>query len=301
MKEFGEGVELYLDVTQSFRSIGFGALLYYLFHSQLEKGQIADIYYAQILDPNCNPGTEGCEFEFLSLKAYLELAELVEEINLFLKSWEVLVQEKREEYKRIHNSLVILSTDLRRGDLRRVGEFTEKIEREIGRLKRDSRYFYLQPFLEKLEGEIQLLQQGARLEGEGERLIYFAILAFQRRLLLHSVIFLLEGGRAILEEIAYQEGNPNLEKCLKKGTPYKIRQCLAEKGSHFPKRAFRKRGWKKGEFFEKLEEITKLRNNAAHAFINPTEGESDLKELLEYFGRLFPSTSALLERLGERS
>ena len=123
------------------------------------------------MDPNCNPGTEGCEFEFLSLKAYLELAELVEEINLFLKSWEVLVQEKREEYKRIHNSLVILSTDLRRGDLRRVGEFTEKIEREIGRLKRDSRYFYLQPFLEKLEGEIQLLQQGARLEGEGERLI----------------------------------------------------------------------------------------------------------------------------------
>ena len=77
-----------LDLTQAFKSIGYGALLSYIFSKTIGK-RVKDIYYAQVQD-NCNAGKNECIFKFQSIKRYEDIVDLVREINTFLRSWYVI-------------------------------------------------------------------------------------------------------------------------------------------------------------------------------------------------------------------
>ena len=97
-----------LDLTQSFRSISFAPLLAYHFSKEVGKN-LQDIFYAQIKKSDCDLQKEKCEFEFISLKKYEDITDLLREINVFLSSWYVTNFSKEEDFKIVHNNLVDLS------------------------------------------------------------------------------------------------------------------------------------------------------------------------------------------------
>ena len=277
-----------IDLTQSFRSLPIGAFLSYGFSKSLGT-ELKDIFYAQIRD-NKNPVKESCEFDFISLKRYDDMVELLREINLFLESYQVLKKEA-EDMKVIHNNLVSISDKLYSNNLDIQNEIDELLK-EIKRVK--EKYSFLTTHLEKLENEIQKLQLVLNFK-ESLRFINMSEILFEKNMLLQSLTMLFEGSLAYLDEktkasFICQKGS---EKYTKNSDKYKFRNCLKSKisrvryGKHilpFIKQAIQINDLE--EYAKHLVKVDELRNNSAHAFINSEKAElfkEDIEKELEYF------------------
>jgi len=280
-----------IDLTQSFRSLPIGAFLSYGFSKSLGK-ELKDIFYAQVKD-NKNPVKESCEFDFVSLKRYDDMVELLREINLFLESYQVL-KKNLEDMKVIHNNLVLISDKLYSNNLDIKNEIDELLK-EIKRVK--EKYSFLTIHLEKLENEIQKLNIVLGFK-ESLRFINMSEILFSKNMLLQSLTMLFEGSLAYLDEktkasFICKKGS---EEYTKNSDKYKFRNCLKSKlsvvryGKHlFP---FIKQSIKINnleEYAKHLVRVDTLRNESAHAFINSQKAElfkEDIKKELEYFKRV---------------
>jgi hypothetical protein len=287
-----------VDLTQSFKSLGFGALLSYSFSKGIGK-RVKDIYYAQVQD-NCNPGASECKFVFQSLKRYEDIVELVSEINLFINSWYVLNQEKDEEFKVIHNNLVDISQMLSANYLG-IEDNVKELKKEIERLLNSPRYAYLHTHLEKLQEEILKFDE-ALDNVEYKRLFNFAKLYLDKNFLLQSLTMLFEAMSAYVEyktkdNFVCKNKKGEFEKS---GDKYQFRNCLKNKllvvrnGYEIPKYLFYfVRVDNLEDFANHFAKVDELRNNLAHAFINgkdefeekKTKFKDEIKEEIDYFSK----------------
>jgi len=276
-----------VDLTQSFKSLGYGAILSYNFSRSIGK-KVKDIFYAQVQN-NCSPSNNSCEFIFQSLKRYEEIVDLVREINIFVTSWYVLNQEKEEEFKKIHNNLLSISKKVLINDLD-ILENIKVIEKEIKRLRDNEKYEYLYTHLDKLEEEINKLKVAVIEEKEYIKLIKFSRLYLNKNFLLQSLTMLFEAIGAFIE---YQTKDDFICKSkkgnfTKQDNKYKFRNCLKSKLSvvrynqKIPNYLYHFIKIKNLENFAKhFVNVDELRNNSAHAFINGKKGADDFKSEIE--------------------
>jgi len=277
-----------LDLTQSFRSISFGALLSYSFSKNLGKN-VKNIYYAQVRDGK-NPARESTENDFISLKKYEEIVDLFREINLFLDSWYVVPDEK-DETKIIHNNLKIISERLLVNNLEIDNEI-KSILKEIERL--NEKYPFLKVHLSKLQEELKELKTILSFK-ESLRLFKMSTKYFEKNLLLQSLTMLFEASLAYLEERTKNNFicKKGREEFNKNSDKYKFRNCLKSNLSSVrrdkPIKPFLKEiiDIKNLEEFAKhLMKIDELRNSSAHAFINTKklqDFKQDIKGELGFF------------------
>ena len=277
-----------LDLTQSFRSISFGALISYSFSKNLGKN-VKNIYYAQVRDGK-NPARESTENDFISLKKYEDIVDLFREINLFLDSWYVVPDEK-DETKIIHNNLKVISERLLVNNLEIDNEI-KNILNEIERLNK--KYPFLKVHLSKLQEELKKLESILSFK-ESLRLFKMSNKYFEKNLLLQSLTMLFEASLAYLDEktennFVCRKGNQEYTKCSDK---YKFRNCLKSNLSSVRRNKPIKSFLKKfiaiknlEEFARHLMKIDELRNDSAHAFINTKklqDFKQDIKGELEFF------------------
>jgi hypothetical protein len=278
--------ESIIDLTQSFKSLGFGAILSYSFSKSIGKN-VKDIFYAQVQN-NCNPTRNECKFIFQSLKRYEEITDLVKEIEIFINSWYVLPQHK-EEFNNIHSILLKISKKLLINDLD-ILENLKNIKREIKNLKEDKKYEFIHNHLNKLEEEINSLSNASQKNKEYLKLFEFSKLYFNKNLLLQSLTMLFESIGAFIEN-----QTENNFKCknkkgefTKKDNKYYFRNCLKSKlsivryGKPIPSYLFH---FIKIQDLKKLAQhlvkVDELRNNAAHVFINGKRNIIDFKKEIE--------------------
>ncbi len=289
-----------VDLTQSFKSLGFGALLSYSFSKSIGK-KVKDIYYAQVQD-NCNPSGSECKFVFQSLKKYEDIVELVREINLFIDSWYVLSQEKDEEFKVIHNNLLEMSQMLSVNDLD-IEDNVKNLKNEIERLLNKKEYAYLYEHLKKLQEEILKIDNALDIF-EYKKLIKFSRLYLEKNFLLQSLTMLFEAASAYLEfktkdDFECRKGE---YKITKGDNKYKFRNCLKSKLSCAIHSKCKYESIKElsrfieisnlNNFGKHLIRVDHLRNDSAHAFINGKKEEfenkkskfkEDIEKELKYF------------------
>ena len=72
-----------LDLTQGFRHLPMTLLLSAITADTLNGKNIKDIYYAKTLNADCNPSKNVCEYEFVSLLLYLDMASIGSAIDSF--------------------------------------------------------------------------------------------------------------------------------------------------------------------------------------------------------------------------
>jgi hypothetical protein len=277
-----------LDLTQAFKSIGYGSLLSYMFSKGIGK-QVKDIYYAQVQD-NCNPSEKQCEFVFQSIKRYEDIVDLVREINTFLHSWYVINQQKEEEFKIIHNNLLEISQNLLVNNLN-VDENVNELLKEINRLLEEEKYGYLHSHLEKLKEEV-LKIQGALNSKESLKMYKFSKLCFEKNLLLQSLTLLFEAVSAYLEEIVSNyKCYKNKKQYTKESNKYKFRNCLKSDLIGNRKKNHCKDFWNNkikncDKFRKNFIRIDEMRNDSAHVFINGSklrEFREEIKSLIDFF------------------
>ncbi len=75
-----------LDLTQGYRHYPMLTLLASIFLQNNASKNIKDIFYAQIVNENCQAYKESCEYRFTSLIKYLDIANMARIINTFNKS-----------------------------------------------------------------------------------------------------------------------------------------------------------------------------------------------------------------------
>jgi hypothetical protein len=284
-----------IDLTQSFKSLGYGAILSYSFSKSIGK-EIKDIFYAQVQN-NCNPSKNKCQFIFQSLKRYEEITDLVKEIEIFLTSWYVLSQ-KKEEFSKIHNNLLKISQKLLINDLD-ISENVIDIKKEIKVLKNNPSYEFIHNHLDKLENEIDNIKKTIN-NIEYLKLFKFSKLYFNKNLLLQSLTMLFESIGAFIEI----KTKDNFKCKNKKGEfsknddKYKFRNCLKSKLSvirydkSLPEYLFRfikiKNLKNLAKHFVKVDE---LRNSSAHVFINGKtdilDFKEEIKKELEFFEKIY--------------
>jgi len=281
-----------LDLTQSFRSLLIGGFLSYGFSKSLGK-ELKEIYYAQIRN-NKNVSNEPCEFDFVSLKKYDDMIELLREINLFLESYQVFKKDL-EDMKIIHNNLVLISDKLYSNNLDIKNEIN-KLLNEIERIKAKKEYVFLIPHLNKLEEEIQKLNLILTFK-ESLKFINMSEVLFKKNMLLQSLTMLFEGSLAYLDEKSIiQVCKNNKGEYSKNRDKYKYRNCLKNKISAVRYNKPIRRNIKNeilipnlNEYAKHLIKIDELRNDSAHAFINSKKAKlfkEDIKKELEYFKKV---------------
>jgi len=277
-----------LDLTQAFKSIGYGALLSYIFSKTIGK-RVKDIYYAQVQD-NCNAGKNECIFKFQSIKRYEDIVDLVREINTFLHSWYVINQEKEEEFKVIHNNLLKISQNLLVNNLD-INGYIDELLKEINRLLQEEKYAYLHSHLKKLKGEMVKIQDALKSK-ESLKMYKFSKLCFEKNLLLQSLTLLFEAVSAYLEEIVGNyKCNKNGKQYTKESNKYKFRNCLKSDLIGYRKHKHCKGFWNNkikncDEFRRNFIKIDEMRNDSAHVFINGNKLKKfrdEIKQLSDFF------------------
>jgi len=272
-----------LDLTQSLKSLGYGALLSYSFSKSIGK-KVKNIYYAQIQD-RCNIFEKTCVFIFQSLKKYEDIIDLAREINMFINSWFVLNQKKEKEFKLIHNNLVKLSQKLFINNLNVLGEI-KIIEDEIDKLLKLKEYDYLHSHLEVLQKEINIIKNPL-MKKEYLKMIEFSRLYFDKNFLLQSLTTLFEAVSSFVDYKTKKgfECKRNNKIFKKYGNKYKFRNCLKSKLSvvrynrSIPDYLYRFINIENLEKFAKhFMIVDELRNNSAHVFINNRNNSSNKKK-----------------------
>lgn len=281
-----------LDLSQSFRSLPMGAFLSYGFSKSLGK-EVKEIFYSQVKD-NKNAVKEACEFDFVSLKKYDDMVELLREINLFLESFQVLKKDIQSDIFKIHNNLVLISDKLYSNNLDIKKEINE-ILNEIKRIK--EKESFLKKHLEKLYEEIKKLDVILSFK-ESLRFINMSEILYSKNMLLQSLTMLFEGVLAYLDE----KTKPNY-KCKKgqkefnkNSSKYKYRNCLKNSLS-VVRRGEKIPNYVKNnilipnlnEYAKHLMKVDALRNDSAHAFINSKKAEvfkNEIKKEIDFFKRV---------------
>ena len=295
--------ETILDLTQSFRSIPFGVFLSLGFSKTLNK-RSKEIYYAQTIDPVCNPAQAVCSFRFISLKRYDEIGELARAINTFLHTLITIENNiEDEKFQAIYRQLQTVSKAFFDNNYTKLFDSAGQLFKTIASYKDDPDFDYLTAHLGQLEAEIERIGS-FKSKYESETLLYCSEYLLEKKIYLHSVTTLYESMVAFIdEEIKHDECDTTTNQKGNKRTSsvYERRNCLK-------KMLYRNKI--KGlpnidEFTKKLSNIDKLRNISAHAFTSDitekniaTEIQKSIKFLKSLYEKRL-SRRSTVEKLSE--
>ncbi|MCF6201101.1 MAG: TM1812 family CRISPR-associated protein [Hydrogenimonas sp.] len=256
-----------VDLTQSFRSLSFGALLGLSFSKSLSK-RPKDIYYAQIDESGCNPSLKPCSFVFVSLKKYDEMTDMARTVNTFLATLLVVDDVVIDDalYAEFISHLHSLSAAIFDNHFDKAIEHAKQLSEWIKNNKNESSFAFLQSHLEALAKELHKILSCYK-EHESQRLLFWSEFLLSKDITLHAITTLYESIVAFLdEELKIEECNHYVDKRGKKREAgiYQRRNCLKKKMDDCMKVKIPE--CKK--LSEILYNVDKLRNISAHAFSN---------------------------------
>lgn len=260
-----------LDLTQGYRHYPMLTLLASVFLQNSATKNIKDIYYAQIIDEECQAYNESCSYTFTSLIKYLDIANMTRIINTFNKTLMTLDYTiNSTQFIEIKNALTELTKELFSNNFKGSKEKAEKIEKMVNLVLEDKSLEVVEEHLSHLKKELQKIQNLTRFK-ESETLLNVSEYFLKKDILLHSITLLYEAMVAFLDEKI-----KNNSKCNKETEVYRRRNCL--KKSLGDCRHVKNINQCK-EFSKRLRKIDKLRNTSAHAHTTGSYQE-DLKEVI---------------------
>ncbi|NLU33504.1 MAG: hypothetical protein GXX07_00915 [Wolinella succinogenes] len=276
--------DTYLDVTQGFRHMPMTLLLSSITAANFEDKNIKDIFYAKTLDSSCSPSSAVCTFEFYSMLLYLDMASIATSIDSFCASYSTpALKVSYPKFVSLYASLDELSRHLVGNNLTYAIELAKKTKSKIEPLRQSP----LSPLLPKLEDEIDFLIS-LETKKEHERFFEGAKRYFQKELLLNSVTTLFEAVTAFLDYLVTKEELSFAYRDFRSG---KQTICKEQKGK-YKRRNCQKKALKAfvdknkthpivNQAFERqLDELDKMRNLSAHAFIDEKSSD-DYKTKLQ--------------------
>ena len=257
-----------VDLTQSFRSISFGAMLSISFAKTLGKNP-HDIFYAQTDDPSQNPAKGPCAFTFVSLQKYDEVADLARVINTFVATLFVLdVPINDSHFCSLYRDLDQLSRYIFDNNYKKAFFKAKQCKKEINGIREA---LILQEHIQRLEEEIDKILHLEK-ETESETLLEISAYLNSKEITLHAVTALYESMVAFLdEEVDSKECNEKKTRSgkMRQTDTYERRNCLKKESESHSARIP-----ESAQFLHYLREVDKLRNISAHAFTSDTTEEN---------------------------
>ncbi|WP_457608179.1 TM1812 family CRISPR-associated protein [Nitratifractor sp.] len=302
--------EIVVDLTQSFRSVPFGALLALSFSKSLGK-YAREIFYAQPLSNACNPSRESCDFRFVSLLRYDRIADAARTINTFVATLLVLdrVDLADRELRRLRSRLEALSRSIYDNNADRAITQADALREKVAELIGDEAYDYLGGHLRKLTEELDAISAcGGRYESE--KLLCMSAYLLSKEITLHAMTMLYESMLAFLDE------ELDVEEC----THYTDRRGKRREASIYRRRNCLKKGL--GDcrrirqipdcdaFVRQLGRIDRLRNISAHGYTSDNTSvdlTKTIEETIGFLRKLYPKRRSakegidrLLDAFGDR-
>jgi hypothetical protein len=279
------GEDTVLDLTQGYRHYPMLTLLASVFLQNKPGKNIRQIYYAQTIDSECTPYNQNCQYRFVSLIRYLDIANMARIIHTFLETLIVPDYEVLNTYFiALRDDLRSLSHTLFSNDFDRAKAFAARIQPAIGKLRDSEELTYLDEHLALLQKELGTIEHLIRPK-ESKTLLSVSEYFLNKEILLHAVTLLHEAMLAFLDE------KIDLKECKtyqnKKGKwlpadTFKKRSCLKRKLNNckqFPQIPECKK------FANALKKIDRLRNASAHAFTSST-GSMNLSDEIHRYLKL---------------
>jgi len=195
----------------------------------LQSGDIIKpkkIYYAQVNDSSKLPTKESCDFHFVELEKYDEIADLARVINTFVSTLFVLdISTFHDSFKIIYRYIDQLSHALFDNNHKKAFEIAAKCKDAVEKAKETK---LLQEHLKRLEEELNLLLSLDK-DKESERLLAISEYFNEKEITLHAITTLYESMVAFLdEEIGSEKCNEKTTRSGKKrqADSYERRNCL---------------------------------------------------------------------------
>lgn len=286
----GESV---LDVTQGFRHLPMTLLLSAITAGTLKDKGVKDIYYAKTLNADCRPAESVCEYEFVSLLLYLDMASIGSAIGSFCASYATpSLSVTYPVFLSFYAAIDELSRHLLGNNLMHSIELAKGIKPKLEPLKSTP----LAPLAVKLENEIGFLVSLGTMS-EHKRFFAGAKKYFEKELLLHSVTTLFEAITAFLDYYAAKDGLALVHFDYKSGRQiickdqndvYQRRNCQKKALKSFVEKN-RLHPVVNTAFLNELKELDKMRNLSAHAFIDKKTSddfEQKLRDKIVFFEKL---------------
>jgi len=266
------GEDTILDLTQGFRHYPMLTLLASVFLQNSSLKNIKDIFYAQIIDENCQAYKERCSYRFISLIKYLDIANMSRIINTFTSTLLTLDYEvNSEEFSRVKRGLTKITRELFSNNFEASKNKAKEVELVVNSILEKKSLDTIEEHLIYLRKELQTIQNLIRTK-ESQTLLNVSEYFLKKDILLHSVTLLYESMVAFLDEKI--KNNP---KCSNERDTYKRRNCL--KKSLGDCRSVRNINNCRA-FSRKLREIDRLRNTSAHGHTTGTY-QQDLRDEIE--------------------
>lgn len=261
-----------LDLTQGYRHYPMLTLLASVFLQSNSVKNIKDIFYAQIVNEECQAYKDSCEYKFTSLVKYLDIANMARIINTFNNTLVTLdYTVHSSEFKELKIGLEKLTKELFSNNFQKSKLEAEEIEKLINKALENESLSIVEEHLANLKQEVKTIQNLTRFK-ESQTLLNVSQYFLKKNILLHSVTLLYESMVAFLDEKI-----KNNSKCNNERDIYRRRNCL--KKSLGDCRSVRNIiNCKK--FSQILRDVDSLRNTAAHGHTTGTYQE-DLKQELK--------------------
>ncbi len=278
-----------LELTQGFRHMPMTLLLAGISSASMKNKNLKDIFYAIASKTDCNPAKEACEYEFISLQSYLDMANISTVIDSFCDSYFVpSINISYPKFVSLQVALMSISKHLLGNNFPQAIVEILALQQLLTSLSQTT----FETLLQKLSEEIDFI---ATLSGRPDyiQLFYGSKKYLEKELLLHSVTTLFESVTAFIDAVSRLQ---NLEfishdkrdktVCKDLTDTYKRRNCLKKALEGFVSKNKNHKVFDQA-FLSSLKKLDKLRNVSAHA--HATEKSKDsykqaLSELLFYFG-----------------
>lgn len=268
-----------LDLTQGFRHYPMLTLLASIFLQSNASKNIKDIFYAQIVNENCQPYKESCTYTLTSLIKYLDIANMARIINTFNKTLLTLDYDVYfDDFIIIQKSLDKLSKELFSNNFKSSSRSAKNIDKIIKIALENNNLDVIKEHLLNLKYEMQTIQQLSS-QYESETLLNVSSYFLNKDILLHSVTLLYEAMVAFLDErVDNHKCNTFINRRGEEiqTNTFQRRNCLKLNmgGCKDPK--YKQNISMCKEFSNLLRKIDGFRNTSAHAHTTGTYNE-DLK------------------------
>ena len=257
-----------LDLTQGYRHYPMLTLLASIFLQSDKNKNIKDIFYAQIIDENCQFYNESCAYTFTSLIKYLDIANMARIINTFSNTLITLDYDVHSvEFKNLKEGLSELTKELFSNNFEVSKSKAYELVILINSILEDKSLYIVEEHLTLLKKELQKIQNLIRIK-ESQTLLNVSEYFLKKDILLHSVTLLYESMVAFLDEKMTNRSN-----CQRERDTYKRRNCLKKTLGNCRniRNIINCR-----RFSDTLRTIDRLRNMSAHGHTTGTYQE-DLK------------------------
>ncbi len=272
-----------LDLTQGYRHYPMLTLLASVFLQNSDIKNVKNIFYAQITNENCQAYKESCEYKFISLIKYLDIANMSRIINTFTKTLLTLDYEvNSNEFNIIKLGLNELTRELFSNNFNESKQKANKIEKIVTKIIDDATLETMEEHLIHLKKELQTIQNLIRHK-ESKTLLNVSEYFRKKGILLHSITLIYEAMVVFLDEKinnkqcnTYEDKHKNIQKA---GT-YKRRNCLKLKMGKCSYYLYKNNIPKCKDYSNLLRKIDELRNISAHAHTTGSY-QDDLKDEID--------------------